>query len=331
VREFGAVSSRRSVDSLVLFPCLHRRQEARTIQDRQQPGGELTMRKALLIWMIAAGAIASAHAQAQFTATARSSGGGDVRDCIATLPGGTSNGPIAASVACEGDGAGAAFAQAAIGHVGVSANAFDFAEGGYATEGRAAFTGNVTFTGQDPNAPAGFAVVALNLEFGGILNSTQFSLVEVTAASSINGSAVANTDDTNRDGVTTCNSTFLGAIACGGVEVRGVIRTAQILVPVGIPVPITLSMRLLASTEGPGDSARGDFSNSLDFPIGTDVFTVADGVTANGADLEIVDNRFIPTVAAVPEPATSSLLAIGLAALCRRGLSARIRAISQTA
>lgn len=289
------------------------------------------MRKALLIWVISAGAIASAHAQAQFTATARSSGGGDVRDCISTLPGGTSNSPIGASVACEGDGAGAAFAQAAIGHVGVSANAFDFGQGGYATEGRAAFTGNVTFTGQDPSAPAGFAVVALNLEFGGILNSTQFSLVEVTAASSINGIAVADTDDSNRDGATTCTSTFLGAIACAGVAVRGTIRTPQILVPVGVPVPITLSMRLFATAEGPGDSASGDFFNSLDFPIGTDVFTLANGVTANGADLEIVDNRFIPSVAAIPEPATFSLLAIGLVALGRRGMSARIRAISQTA
>jgi hypothetical protein len=289
------------------------------------------MRRALLIWMIAVGAIASAHAQAQFTANARPSGGGDIRDCLATLPGGTSSSPIAASVACEGDGAGAAFAQAAIGHVGVSANAFDFNQGGYATEGSAAFTGTVTFTGQDPNAPPGFAAVALNLDFGGVLNSTQFSVVEVTATSSINGIAVANTDDTNRDGATTCNSTFLGVIACGGVELRGGIRTPQILVPLGTAVPITLSMRLLASAEGPGDSARGDFSNSLDFPIGTDVFTLASGVTANGADLEIVDNRFIPAVTAIPEPATFPLLAIGLAALGRRGLSARTRALSQTA
>jgi hypothetical protein len=54
-------------------------------------------------------------------------------------------------------------------------------------------------------------------------------------------------------------------------------------------------------------------SNSLNFPIGIDVFTLPDGYTANDPDTFLVDNRFLPPNAATALPLfASGLSAIGL-------------------
>ncbi len=292
------------------------------------------MRAILVALTIIASVVAPGYASAApiFSAVAGPSGGGDIGDCLSTFPGGTAGSPISASSACVGNGAGGATANASFGHAGAQANALDFSEGGYVMRGTASFTGNAIFTGVDLSAPVGFTHVSLNLNFAGLLNAAPGSTVgdvgfaTVTGATSINGVAVAFLNDANRDGAFTCTSTFLGLTACGGSSVGGGIDTPDLLVPLNVLVPIVVSIQATASTEGPSASARSDFADSLDFPIGSDVFNLPDGVTANGPDLEIVDNRFVgdgtagtpPT--AVPEPPTMLLFfSAVIMILARRG------------
>ncbi|PYT30206.1 MAG: hypothetical protein DMG57_08960 [Acidobacteria bacterium] len=50
----------------------------------------------------------------------------------------------------------------------------------------------------------------------------------------------------------------------------------------------------------------------MDFPIGSDVFTLPDGRTANAPSMFIFNNRFLPPASSVPEP--SGLLAARIGA-----------------
>ena len=63
-----------------------------------------------------------------------------------------------------------------------------------------------------------------------------------------------------------------------------------------------------------GGFARSDFSNSVLFPIGSDVFNLPAGVTANAPDPFIVNNLYIPT-SVTPLPATLPLFGTGLGGL----------------
>jgi hypothetical protein len=70
---------------------------------------------------------------------------------------------------------------------------------------------------------------------------------------------------------------------------------------VALDTPIPLGFQLDVSGIGQnGGSGSADLFQSVEFPIGSDVFNLPPGVTANAPDSFIFNNRYIP--AAVPGP-----------------------------
>ena len=92
--------------------------------------------------------------------------------------------------------------------------------------------------------------------------------------------------------------------------VAGTLTTAVINALVG--VPINVSFELSIDGFGSPGSMDDKFLSSLDFPVGTDVFTLPSGFTANDPDGIIVNNRF---TAAVPELSTWAMLLVGFAGI----------------
>jgi PEP-CTERM motif-containing protein len=289
---------------------------AGTKQGARRPGHALA--SAGLAAALVAAAPCGASAATQFQALV-STAGADVSGCVTSAPGGTSAGPISASIACLGRGSGGATAVATFGHVGASATGTDFATGDYATSASAFAIGDVILTGADPSAPAGTTHVSLNLVFAGGLSATDEAASEVRIQAFLFGETlVAGTFEDAR-GVFLCDATFVGADACGATYAED-ISSGSILVPLNIPIQLALLLSVSAGGTDIGTSGSADFSHSLDLPVGRDVFNLADGVEANNVDFHIVDDRFL-VPGGVPEPSTWALLLLGFAgigAICRR-------------
>ena len=280
-------------------------------------GTKMSRLNRLIAWLLQAGlaavfvaVMASGASAATFSALVSTSGA-DVSGCTTTAPGGGSSSPISASTACLGNGAGGATASASLGHVGASANGLDNGTGGYSTAGSAFLIGNVIFTGSDPTAAVGTTNVSLNLNFGGTLSATNSASAEVRASSVLFSQTIGSVLILDAAGAFTCSSSFLGLGTCGS-GVHGGISSNSVLVPLNVSVQLALFIDVSAGGGDIGTSGSADFSNSLDFPIGSDVFNLAAGVAANSDDLGIVDNRF---ESATPLPAALPLFATGLGAL----------------
>ena len=271
----------------------------------------------LIAWLLQAGlaAVSAAVMASGASATTFSAGvstsGADVGVCTSTAPGGQSSSPISANISCLGNGSGGATASASVGHVGASANGLDNGTGVFATSGSAFLIGNVIFTGIDPTAPPGTTNVSLNLSFGGTLSATDSAGAEVRARAVLFTDTIGSVLITDAAGAITCSSTFGGFGACGS-KVQGGITSTSELVPLNVLVQLALFIDVEGGGGSIGTSGSADFSNSLDLPIGSDVFNLAPGVMVNSDDLAIVDNRF---ESATPLPAALPLFATGLGAL----------------
>jgi hypothetical protein len=241
--------------------------------------------------------------------------------CVPGFPGGTSTSPIGANAQCDeifdnGPGTftlatGAATAFAGPGHLGVSGNAVGLAGSNYIqTSATSDFVSTVIFTG-----PAGATDVlaGMNIDLGGVLNAANVAFA-IVSFETVLGPAVLTGASVEiiGDGQSVC--TPLGSFVCNGAEIGGHFVTGVTTVPLNSPVDLEMFLTTFLFARGPGASARAEFSNSLDLPVGGIVFNLPDGFTANDPDLFIVNNVFLPPTA-VPEPATLALLALGVVGL----------------
>ena len=224
--------------------------------------------------------------------------GSDVNSCSG-LSGGTSSSPVTATTACDGKGSGTAIATAFPGHVGAQADAVDLANGNFATSASAFETGDVVLTGDDLSAPPGTTHLSLNLDFNGGLGATHDGGAEVRFEVTLFGNLIGTALIQDSGGVITCNATVAGITACGP-SFGGPIISQALLVPLNAPIQLALLLEVSAGGGGINESGNANYLSSLDLPVGRDVFNLADGVNANSADFNIVDNRFTPRAPPFP-------------------------------
>lgn len=282
----------------------------------------LALAKTSAVLMLVSVLPSVAHAVPTFTATLLGCGVQSVT---------TSTG-ASVDAACGNDTFAADGSAAALpGHVGTRAAAVHLQFNSLSAEVKAfaVATDTVLFSG-----PAGSTVTtipaALNLALSGTLNAApDTSGFGSGGAATVTASATLDSQTASLllvfSGTTglECNpasgnffNSFTG-FGCNSVSLTGgqIVSVPPVQVQVGVPVFFSLNLASTAISSGNGSSALSDFSNSLEFPTGIDVFTLPAGFTANAGSY-LVNNRFVdPSVTAVPEPASMALVALGLVAL----------------
>lgn len=226
-------------------------------------------------------------------------------------------GVLAISGSC-GDSLGSSFSSvfAAPGSVGIYGSAVSFPSSISLPEvagGTASYQGFVKFTALDPLATT--AIVKLNLNFTGMVNSAgDFSSAQVRVNAALDGVLNGLVIDESGGNAPTCAETGMsGTGFCSGVSGSGKVSGLLTMVPIAVPlntfIPVSFSLTASAGS-ALGGSAVADFSHTLSFANGSDVFTVDQGILVNSADSFIVDNHYI--AANVPEPNAYGMLLAGL-------------------
>lgn len=238
--------------------------------------------------------------------------------------------PISVKTSCSANssvvGTAAGNASAGFGSVGAGTNSATTSGTDVPIQitATAVFTDTLTFSKTDPNAPDQF-VVSLNLAFGGVVNSAAIAAVGGLAGAGVDvqvtflGTRFLSFSHSGNGAFTLSNPQGLGgtgSILPGAGGFNTVLTTQQQLASVG---DVFFSLQLLTQvfTSNIGSSAVADFSNTLEFPTGIDVFSLPAGYTVNAGSY-LIDNRFIdpnalpPPPNAIPEPSTLALFSLGL-------------------
>jgi hypothetical protein len=218
-------------------------------------------------------------------------------------------------------------ATGSAGHTGAFLHAFE--SGGGSPFGESLFHTDVVFHTSNPNAPQGPATISMNLAIAGSTFISGVATASWTAFASVESTNFSTKTDINTD----LNSRFFVTTTPLGLNftqggqvfpvltdvVSGVLTTDPVAnVPLNVPVNIGFGINVTGfAFDGTFDA---QFLESVDFPRDVPVFNLPDGVTADDPEAFIFDNRYLPPVAAVPEPSVWASLAVGLWAL---GLTAR--------
>jgi hypothetical protein len=222
----------------------------------------------------------------------------------------TGSTPVASSAVCTSGSANPAFdlsgsvvSSASAGHVGAEADAATIGSAaGVTLSATSLYSGFFTFHSLDPTLTN--VNVTLNLIVGGTLAVGGIAVASVNLNASINGSSVGtltSVKDTTGPDPTSCSSSFAGGCS-GAVFVGGNLLSALINVPLDQLVPVQLSLTANATSEAGGSSSSAEFGQSLDFPIGSALFNLPNGVTVNAPDSFVFNNIFAPPTSAVPGP-----------------------------
>ena len=185
--------------------------------------------------------------------------------------------------------------------------------------GTANFDGTVTIASSDPLATT--TVLRMRIHFGGTIGSigdsaaTQVNL-SLRLNGVLNGLLINESLGNGPTGLTCAETGMSGTGLCNGLTRPGTLdttlTTVPVRVPLNVPFPIGFTMTVSAGV-GLIGSAEADFSNTLRFVSGEDVFLVDPGISVNAPDLGIENNRYTPLP--VPEPASAATLLAGLMAL----------------
>jgi hypothetical protein len=272
--------------------------------------------------LVTAGALMPGLASAApvLTASAGVSSGNSIGGCDPQGGSGSSGGFISFHVFCSDTfGTASASGEAGIGHAGASAVAATFDPfSGFASEPGASglYSDTVIFHAADSIDFSDGIAVSLNLQFAGTLTSTLEAGADVRVLVQINGVTVSTLHGTSNNGTdTSCNSSFLGGEGCATPVTDSNVTSQEIDgVPLDTPVSFLFSVEVSAGSSGAA-SASAVYSDSLDLPIGIDVFNLPEGVTANAPGSDIVNNRFTLPTTSVPEPSTWAMMLLGFAGL----------------
>ncbi len=236
--------------------------------------------------------------------------------------------PVSVQTSCSANssvvGTAAANAFASFGGVGAGSNSATTSGTDVPIQitANAVFSDTLTFSKTNPSAPNQFPV-SLNLAFDGVVNSAAVNgsasaLVDVFIG--FLGTSILEFIHSGTGAFTVLNPHGLGGtgvIAPGAGGFSTVLTTPQQLASVG---NVFFSLQLLTQvfTSNVGSSAVADFSNTLEFPTGIDVFNLPAGYTVNAGNY-LVNNRFIDpnAVNQVPEPSTLAMAALAIVGMGR--------------
>jgi hypothetical protein len=233
----------------------------------------------------------------------------------------TGSSPVAGSMVCSaGDvfaASGTGASDASPGHVGASATVATTGGAAAAHVDTAAIYSDVfVFHSSDPALTN--TNVALNLNVAGSMAvGGPFAFASVDLRANVNTVEVGKIfSSLSSTASASCSSSFSGGGGCtGSAFAGGSLVSAATSVPLDQPVLVQLFLAVSAGGSAAGSSANSQFGQSLDFPIGSALFILAGGVTANASDSFVTDNIFAPPGAATPLPAALPLFASGLGAL----------------
>ena len=110
------------------------------------------------------------------------------------------------------------------------------------------------------------------------------------------------------------NTGMFSGVASGADGVDGIFATRAFTAPVGTPFRLDVYLSTAVDPESDGATVVGDFGSSLHFPVGSPVFDLPAGFTADSVQAGIADNSF-GAATAVPEPGSLALFGTGIVSL----------------
>lgn len=222
----------------------------------------------------------------------------------------TSSAALVATAGCGGgpNGATNGEATAGFGYVGVAAGAFAASPQPIDFFTVATYVDTVTFTSTNPADTQ--ALVAFNLVLDGLLANAGPSQPRLEGAGYFGGAqfqfVLQRTASTNTslDGLSLVGGVLNNDIG----QTFALLRTPTVVVPLGTPVEFSLTLKAATFARENGSFGTVDFANTFEAPIGSDVFVLPQGVTANSGTWLVNNRRIDPDAVAVPEPATWALM-----------------------
>ncbi len=168
----------------------------------------------------------------------------------------------------------------------------------------------VTFTSSNPGETS--TSVALNLHLTGQFSNSGFTGGTLESAGQFGSAQFQFVLSQGSTPTSLIGLSFISGVLnapAGQTDAR--LRTASVVVPLGVPVQLRMTLKARSFSVGQGNFAHTEFGDTFGLPLDSNAFELTPGVTANSGTW-LVDNR---RVSAVPEPATWAVMLAGLAAV----------------